>query len=139
MMKMIYRLRFLTEVIALILCVILIVAGGFLTYRAFGNLLYASPEKAVVDALFVIIVLELFYVIRSFIKRGSINVGLIINVGVIAAVKEMVFVLDSITWQLAVSFAVIFLSLGILYLLEIYHYEKKHEDGFNFLKEETKE
>lgn len=117
----------LTEIIAFVLCLILVASAAYLTYQAFHNLLEGASFEAILDSLFIVILLELFYVIRSFIKRGSMNVGVIINVGVIAAVKEMIFKLDSMELQLAISFGVIFLSLGLLYLLEVIHFAKKKD------------
>ena len=118
-------LRFVTQVIAILLCCILIGASAMITVQAFSHLSQNNPQAAILDALFVAILLELFFVVRSFINRGSMNVGAIVNVGIIAAVKELIFQLNSLTWQLALAFGVIFLSLGFLYVVEIIHYEKK--------------
>jgi len=123
--KAIRGLRFLTEIIAFALCTILIVASMIITYQASIHIIQGNASTAVLDALYVVILLELFYVIRSFIKRGSMNVGVIINVGIIASVKEMIFKLDSLEMQMAISFGVIFSTLGLLYVLEMIHYERK--------------
>lgn len=125
MLEGIKILRFLTEIIAFILCMILIAASGLITYKGIIHIANGNVDSAILDALFVVILLELFYVIRSFIKRGSMNVGVIINVGIIASVKELIFQLDSLTLQIAISFGVIFITLGVLYVLEMLHYERK--------------
>lgn len=128
--KFVENLRVLTEIIAIGLCLILIATSGFITYQACLSLLSGDPSKAITDSLFVVLLLELFYVIRTFIKRGNMNVGLIINVGVIAAVKELIFKLGSLTLQLGTAFAVVFLSLGLIYVLEmIYYYKKKRNSA----------
>ncbi len=119
-------LEWLTKVIALVLCLILVGASGMLTYFSMQNLFRGDTNAAVSDALFVVILLELVFVVRSFIKRGRINVGILVNVGVIAAVKQLVFALDSIEFYMALSFGIIFLSLGGLYVLEMIHYERKN-------------
>lgn len=124
-MEGIKGLRILTEVIAFVLCMILISASGLITFKGVIHIANGNVDSAILDALFVVILLELFYVIRSFIKRGSMNVGVIINVGIIAAVKELIFQLDSLNLQIAIAFGVIFLTLGILYVLEMLHYERK--------------
>lgn len=122
--RMVSGLRTLTEIIAFVLCMILIVTAGVITYNALLELVNGNPTGAILDSLFVVILLELFYVIRSFIKRGSMNVGVIINVAIIAAVKELIFKLNLLSLQMAISFAVIFLSLGLLYIVEMIHYER---------------
>ncbi len=123
--KVLFLLRLLTEVIAAILCVILILAAGMITYRAFMQILSNDTNAAVLDALFVVILLELFYAIRSFINRGSMNISVIVNVCIVAAVKELIFQIDSLKLQNAIAFAVIFLSLGVLYVIEMIHFERK--------------
>ena len=125
-LKFVRQLKHLTELIASLLCIILIVAAGILTYQAFVSLLQDSPDHAVQDALFVIIILEMFYVVRSFVKYGSINVGLVINVGLIASVKAMVFQLEKMSLNLALAFGVIFITLGGVYLIESVYFHKFH-------------
>ena len=128
MMEGIRWLRVLTEIIAFVLCLILIAASGVITFQGVLNIMNGAVDNAILDALFVVILLELFYVIRSFIKRGSMNVGVIINVGIIASVKELIFQLDSLDQEIAVSFGIIFITLGVLYVLEMLHYERKRTD-----------
>lgn len=128
-MLVISYLRSLINIIALALCVLLIIIAGYMTIQAFSHMFISGlPSEAISDALFVVILLELFYAIRSFVKRGSMNVGVIVNIGVIAAVKELVFKLDTLTTQIALAFSAIFISLGILYVLEVIHYERKRDD-----------
>lgn len=128
-------LKYFTEFIAALLCVILIAASAMLTYNAFESLLHGSTDRAIQDSLFVIIILEMFYVVRSFIKYGSINVGLVINVGLIASVKAMIFKLESLTVQLALAFGVIFITLGAVYLIESVYYHKFHKKKDAIIKE----
>jgi len=116
----------LTKFVAIILCLILVVASGFLTYNALVHIYRVDPLQATLDALFVVILLELVFAIRSFVKRGTINVGILVNVAVIASVKQLVFQLDKMDLHTAISFAVIFLSLGGLYIMEIIHFQKKN-------------
>jgi len=125
MMEGISALRMMTEIIAFLLCLILIAASGIITFKGITHIANGNVDSAILDSLFVVILLELFYVIRSFIKRGSMNVGVIINVGIIASVKELILQLDSLNLQMAIAFGVIFLTLGILYVLEMMHYEHK--------------
>ena len=119
------ELGFLTQIIAIVLCLILILASAINTFYAFTHIFKGNILQAVLDALFVVILLELFYAIRSFIHRGSVNVGVIVNVGIIAAVKELIFKLDNLELQIAIAFGVIFLTLGALYVMELIHYERK--------------
>lgn len=115
-----------TQIIALALCILLILSSAYITGVAFFAMFTGQdPAEVIIRALFVMILLELFYVIRAFIKRGSLNVGVIINVGVIAAVKELIFQLDSLTLQMSIAFGVLFLTLGVLYVMEVIHYERK--------------
>lgn len=117
-------LEICSKIIAFFVCIGLLLASSFLVFSAFEALFTRDLKLAVQEGLFVLIILEMFYVTRSFIKHGSINVAIIINVGVIAAVKEMVFRLESMTLQLAIAFGVIFITLGITYLMERIYYAK---------------
>jgi uncharacterized membrane protein (DUF373 family) len=114
-----------TKVIAVAVCITLIASACILLWEGLVSLFEGKVDEALQDELFVLILLEMFYVIRSFIKYGSINVSIVINIGAIAAVKELIFQMSSLTWQLALAFSLVFISLGFLYFAEIFSFEKK--------------
>ena len=116
-----------SSLIARLIELALIMASLILLFDVAKGLIDLQPEIAIRDGLFVMILLEMVYVVRSFIKHGSINVGLVVNVGLIAVVKEIVFKLDSLTLQMAIAFAVLLVSLGVVYVLETIHFHKKKE------------
>ena len=126
-LNLVWYLRFATEFIAFVLCLLLIAASALITWDAVVGLWSGDATIAIQNGLFVIILLEMFYVVRSFIKYGSVNVGIIINVGIIAVVKELVFKIPFLDLQMALAFAVTLLSLGVVYLLETMHYNNKKE------------
>jgi uncharacterized membrane protein (DUF373 family) len=117
----------ISKVIALLLAVLLLCAACLILLDTTKALVSMDLKVAIQDGLFVLILLEMFYVIRSFIKYNSINVGLIINIGVIATIKQLVFQLESLTLELALSFSTIILSLGVTYLLEVMHFSRKKD------------
>ena len=123
--KAVEVLKGATEIIALFVCAMLIIASVMILWEAFRELFTGNTDIPIQDGLFVIILLEMFYVIRSFIKYGSINVSIVINIGLIAAIKELIFKLDSLTIQTSLAFGAIFVSLGFLFFAEIFSYEKK--------------
>ena len=116
---------FATQIIAVLVCITLIVASMLLMWESGVALMNSQIDVALQDALFVLILLEMFYVIRSFIRHGSINASIVLNIAVIAAVKELIFQMKSINLEIAASFGLIFVSLGILYFAEIFSFEKK--------------
>lgn len=126
-LNLVWYLRFATEFIAFVLCLLLIAASGIITWDAVIGLWSGDATIAIQNGLFVIILLEMFYVVRSFIKYGSVNVGIILNVGIIAVVKELVFKIPLLNLQMALAFAVVLLSLGLVYLLETMHFNNKKE------------
>lgn len=127
-------LQTLTHYLALIVGIVLIFASGMIIVDSFMHLADGQTALSIQDALFVLILLELFFVVSSFIKYNTINVGLIVNVGIIAAVKEMILQLDSMTWQLAIAFGVIFISLGTLYWMEGHFYKDHRKEGQDLMK-----
>ena len=120
-LNLVWYLRFATEFIAFVLCLLLIAASGIITWDAVVGLWSGDATIAIQNGLFVIILLEMFYVVRSFIKYGSVNVG------IIAVVKELVFKIPLLNLQMALAFAVVLLSLGLVYLLETMHFNNKKE------------
>jgi len=112
------------KIIAFFVCVSLIITSACITFHAFQILYDGKYSIAIQDGLFVLILLEMFYVTRSFIRFGTINVSIVIDVGIIAAVKELIFRLNSITMQLAIAFGVLFVTLGLTYYMEMFYYEK---------------
>lgn len=117
-------LEVVSRVIAYAVCVGLLVASAIIIVQSFEDLAQLDLDQSIQNGLFVLILLEMFYVVRSFIKYGSINVGLVISVGIIAAVKELIFQLDNLTLQLGVAFSLLFLALAGVYYVEFLVFEK---------------
>lgn len=113
------------KLIAVLLSIILLGAAFLLIFQTFSALINRDTFTAIQDGLFVMITLEMLYVIFSFIKYGSINVSLVINVGIIAVVKDLVFQMKNINLSIALAFSVIIISLSIAYVVEMIVYEKK--------------
>ncbi len=126
-------LEITSRIIAYIVCIGLLMGAAIITIQSFFDLLRFSLDKAIQDGLFVLILLEMFYVVRSFIKYGSINVGLVINVGIIAVVKELIFQLENISLQLASGFAMLLITMSILYYIEFKvfsHYKEAKKEKY---------
>jgi uncharacterized membrane protein (DUF373 family) len=112
----------IAKIIAVIFGVALLLASAIEVYNVFVHLMTQSIDQAIQEGLFVLILLEMLYVIRSYIRYESINVGIVVNVGIVAAVKELIFVIKDITLQTGIAFSLIFISLGIIYFLEERYY-----------------
>ena len=127
-------LEIVSKVIAFVVLLNLLLTSGMISIDAFQALIAQNYSVAIQDGLFVLILLEMFYVIRSFIRYGSINVSLIVNVGIIAAIKEMIFHLEDLSIQTAAAFGIIFVTLGMTYFMEQFYYRKlvkeKEEEPF---------
>lgn len=121
-------LEIISKLIAFVVCFGLLITSILIIINSFIAL-NNDLHLAVQDGLFVLILLEMFYVIRSFIRYGSINVSLIVNVGIIAAIKEMIFQLDKLNVQLGIAFGTIFVTLGFLYFMEQFYYRKMVKDS----------
>lgn len=117
-------LEAISKIIAFAILIDLLLTSSMIALDAFQALFAQNFSVAIQDGLFVLILLEMFYVIRSFIRYGSINVSLIVNVGIIAAIKEMIFHLESLTIQTAAAFGIIFVTLGMTYFMEQFYYKK---------------
>lgn len=117
-------LEVVSKSIAYFVCLGLLIASGMIVFRSYQFLAEGNVDLAIQGGLSVLILLEMFYVTRSFIRHGSINVSIIINVGVIAAVKEMVLKLNTIDLQIAAAFGIIFVTLSFTYFLEKTFYKK---------------
>jgi len=121
-------LEIASKYVALVIGVGLLASAVILTYYMFLDLFGLNIDDAIQDGLFILILLEMFYVIRSFIKYGSINVSIVLNVVLIGVAKELIFYLDALTLQLAGSFGIVLISLGVVYFIESMHYESKKGD-----------
>jgi uncharacterized membrane protein (DUF373 family) len=110
------------KTIAFVFGIALLVAAALEVYLTFNQLLLSNIASTIQEGLFVLILLEMFYVVRSFLRYENINVGLIINVGIVAAVKELIFLFKDMTLQLGIAFSLIFISLALVYFLEERYY-----------------
>jgi uncharacterized membrane protein (DUF373 family) len=113
------------KIIAVFLALALLVGAGLTTIQTFGSLVHYQVADALQQGLAALINLEMFYVVRSFIKYGSINVGIVVNVGIIAVIKELIFTLYSLTMQTGIAFGVVLITLGVIYYVETLHFQKK--------------
>ena len=111
-------LQKLTVFMAFLFCCALVFASGIEVYWMITRIIDLDIHLAVQEGLFVLILLEMFFVVRSFIKYGSVNTALIISVGIVAIVKEVVFKLDSLTIETSIGYAVLFLAFSVGLLLE---------------------
>lgn len=132
-------LQWLTQMIAMIFNVALIVAAGSEVWLMASGIYEGNIERALQDGLFALIILEMFYVVRSFIKYGKVNTGLIISVGIVAVVKELIFKLKTLEMVDAIGFSILILSMAIaLYIEHHHHIVKKTEQDFRSLKEQER-
>jgi len=119
------QLQIGTKIIATLFSFAIIIAAGMETIQVFMRLYEKNIDYAIQDGLFVLILLEMYYVVRSFIKYGSINISLIINVGIVAIVKEVIFKLEKLDIYSSIAFTLIFLGFCIGFFIENQYSQKR--------------
>lgn len=118
-----------TKVLATLFNIALLIAASIEIGRVFFGIYTLNIASAIQDGLFVLILLEMFYVVRSFIKYGSVNIALIISLGIVAVVKELIFNLKTLDLSSSGSYAILLLSLSIAFVLEDRSYTMKVLSG----------
>ena len=84
-------------------------------YELFKN----GNVKEIVDLiLFVFILIELFTVLISYLKKGYIKVERIIEVGIISIVRDLIFHIETALPQKLYSSAAILLVFGAIFFIE---------------------
>ena len=119
------QLQLGTKIIATLFSCTIVVAAGMETAQIFVRLYEKNIDSAIQDGLFVLILLEMYYVVRSFIKYDSINISLIINVGIVAIVKEVIFKLEKLDIYSSIAFTLIFLGFCVGFVIENQYSQKK--------------
>lgn len=122
-------LQISTKFLAIALGAALVIASSIEIYKVSIELLDFQISSAIQEGMFMLILLEMFYVVRSFIKYGSVNTSLIISVGIVAIIKVIIFNLNTMDLNKAIGFSVLFLSLSVGLLLENQHYKLKIDQG----------
>lgn len=122
-------LQRIAQLIAALFGAALIVAAGLEVFQVFKELYAFNINSAVQEGLFTLILLEMFYVVRSFVKYGSVNTALIICVGIVAIIKQIIFSLDSITMEKAIGLSLLFVVLTLGLYIEEKHYTHKLRRG----------
>ncbi len=117
------------QVLAVLFCVSLLVAGAYEIYQVFRSLVEFNINQAIQEGLFTLIILEMVFVTRSFIKYGSVNTALILSVGVVAVVKSLIFNMVDIQLDDALAYSALILALTVGYVLENYTYGIKMAQG----------
>lgn len=112
------QLQIATKIIAMIFSAAVLLAASIETVRVFFGIFEMNIISAIQDGLFVLILLEMFYVVRSFIKYGSVNITLIISVGIVAIIKAVIFKLETLDLNTSIAFTILFLGLCIGLVLE---------------------
>jgi len=120
-------LEHIGEFLAILVAFGLLAASALIIASSYRDLLTFRVDRAIQDGLFVLILLELFFVVRSFVKYGTINIGLVVNVAIIAILKQLLFEIESFSIQTAGAFAITLLTLGFVYYTETVTFFKKRE------------
>lgn len=118
-----------TQLLAYLFNVAIVIAASMEVAGVFNQLYLMNIGSAIQSGLFVLILLEMFYVVRSFIKYGSVNISLIISVGIVAIVKQMIFNMENPSLDTGLALSAMFLSLSIGLLIENHHYAMKIKQG----------
>jgi uncharacterized membrane protein (DUF373 family) len=122
-------LQWITKAIAMSFNVALLIAAAYEVFKMFEGIYQGDIAIAIQEGLFALIILEMFYVVRSFIKYGKVNTGLIISVGIVAVVKELIFKLKTLEMTDAIGFSVLIFAMSVALYIEYHHYVVKNESS----------
>lgn len=122
-------MQLITKGLAIGLGLALIAASSIEIYKVVLELMDFQVSSAIQEGMLMLILLEMFYVVRSFIKYGSVNTSLIISVGIVAVIKMIIFNLSDMDLEKAIAFSILILSLSVGLLLENQHYNLKIDQG----------
>lgn len=130
-------LQWLTKAIAMVFNVALLIAASYEVYKMFLGIYIGDIAVAIQEGLFALIILEMFYVVRSFMKYGKVNTGLIISVGIVAVIKELIFKLKTLEMTDAIGFSVLIFAMSVALYIEYHHHvvKKVTTDGPRSLRE----
>jgi uncharacterized membrane protein (DUF373 family) len=88
------------------------------------ELFYESARVLIDSILFLFILLELYTILIQYLRKGYIKVERIVEVGIIAVVKELMFHISDLNMNSMIGISSILLSLGALFYIEK-HFSKQ--------------
>ncbi len=110
-------------VIFLIFMIIVVIGKEILI--SLNGLLTADIGKLLNDILFLLILIELFTILYAYLKEHSIKVERIVELGIIAVVRETIFRMDEMPIDRIYAFSAFLVVLAVIFFVE----RKYCEDG----------
>lgn len=80
------------------------------------------------EILFVLILVELFTILTSYLKNRKVKVQRIVEVGIISIIREVMFVVFKIPAAQILALAGLLLVFGALFAIEKFFYSDDEED-----------
>jgi uncharacterized membrane protein (DUF373 family) len=97
-------------------------------YQLFAYEFFTADVKELIDSvLFVFILIELFTILFSYLKKGYIKVERIVEVGIISLVRDVIFHISSFEIMRIFGIAALFLTLGFLFYIEKYFSKNRNK------------
>ena len=100
-----------------------------LTVDIFGD----SMKELVSDLLFILILLELFIILRQYLVKDHVSVKSIVEITILSVGREIIFYVLELSSMQLFAFSALLLVLGFIHIGEEFLYSKynKARDGFN--------
>lgn len=111
----------LFDVIITLLMVALVTTIGAKLFVLFTNDLWVGGVQLVItEILFVLILVELFTILTSYLESGKIKVQRIVEVGIISIIREVMFVVFEISAMQIFALSGLLLVFALLFAVERY-------------------
>lgn len=111
----------LFDVIITLLMVALVTTIASKLFVLFTNDLWTGEVKIVItEILFVLILVELFTILTSYLESGKIKVQRIVEVGIISIIREVMFVVFEISALQIFALSGLLLVFALLFAVERY-------------------
>jgi uncharacterized membrane protein (DUF373 family) len=129
--KLVNRVLPILKTISNIIIILLIVAlMATIVYKLFILYFYdiasGNFQNIINDLLLLIILIELFTILFSYLQKYYIKVERVIELGMISIIREMLFKVQEIEVDRILAVAVLLISFGILFFIEKYYSKSRN-------------
>lgn len=110
------------NIITTILMIVLVLTIAYKLYMLLFVDFFGGDFPSVInDLLLILILMELFTILYSYLKKQYIKVERVIELGVISIVRELLFRIDHYSHSKIYAISVLLVALGIIFFIEKYY------------------
>lgn len=126
--KLLPTIKVISNIIIILLILALVITILYKLYILFFvDLISGDFQSIINDLLLILILIELFTIMYSYLQRHYIKVERVVELGMISIVREMLFKIETFEANKIYAVAVLLIAFGGLFFIEKYYSKTRNQ------------